>query len=179
MPNVRTIFQTKKRYFTPTGTGYENTYQEQIDKKTGRKVLVKTGKTCIYDRIQEDLEASKIENIIHKLAMGDLSVLKQAQITYADADEFPKDLREAQDIVIRAKAEFNKFPAEVRKEFNNSPEQYVSEMGSDKFIKKMAPYNEMISKKQKEEKDTAYMNEVKAAAQFNKDVNAAMGEGAE
>lgn len=64
--------------------------------------------------IQQDLEASKIENIIHKLAMGDLSVLKQAQLTYVDEEEYPKSLMEAQNIVVRAKAEFDKFPAEVK-----------------------------------------------------------------
>lgn len=68
--------------------------------------------------------------------MGDLSVLKQAKLTYADADDFPKTLMEAQNIVIKAKGEFDKFPEEVKKLFNNSPEQYVSEMGSDDFIKK-------------------------------------------
>lgn len=179
MPNVRTIFETSKRYHCTSGTGYENTYQEQIDKKTGRKILVKVGKTCVYDKIQEDLEPSKIENIIHKLAMGDYSVLREAQLTYADADDFPKDLREAQDIVIKAKEEFNKFPAEVRKEFNNSPEQYVSEMGTEKFIDKLAPYNDMIAKKKKQEESEAYNAEVIRTAEFNKAVNEAMGKGEE
>lgn len=68
--------------------------------------------------------------------MGDLSVLKEAKLTYADADDFPKTLMDAQNIVVRAKSEFNKFPEEVKKMFNNSPEQYVSEMGTKTFIKK-------------------------------------------
>lgn len=175
MPSVRTIFETQKRFHTPSGTGYENTYQEQIDKKTGRKILVKIGKTCVYDKIQEDLESSKIENIIHRLAMHDLSVLKEAAISYADADNFPKDLREAQDIVIRAKQEFEKFPVEVKRLFNNSPEQYVSEMGTKNFLEKMTPYNNKLAEAAKEKESADYKSKVAAEAQYRKDINAAMG----
>lgn len=174
MSDVITKFTPRKHYYCSAGSRYENTYQEEIDKKSGKKILVKTGETCVYDMIQEDLEASKIENIIHKLAMGDLSVLKQAELTYCDADDFPKNLMEAQNIVVKAKAEFDKFPAEVKKEFNNSPEQYVSEMGTDDFIKKMSPYNNEIAKKQKEEDNAIFNSRVAETAAFNKAVNDAM-----
>ena len=85
---------------------------------------------------------------------------------------------EAQNIVVKAKEEFDKFPAEVRKEFNNSPEQYVSEMGTEEFINKMAPFNDEIAKKKKEEETAAFNTKVAETAAFNKAVNAAM-EGAE
>lgn len=111
--------------------------------------------------------------------MGDYSVLKQAELTYADADDFPKSLMEAQNIVIKAKAEFDKFPEEVRKLFNNSPEQYVSEMGTDVFIEKMSPYNDSIAKHKKDEETAEFNRQVEATAAFNKAVNAAMEGGAE
>lgn len=176
MPNVKTKFSEHKRYHCSAGSRYENTYQEEIDKKSGKKVLVKIGETCVYDMIQEDLEQSKIENIIHKLAMGDLSVLREAKLTYVDASDFPKDLMEAQNIVVKAKAEFDKFPPEVKKEFNNSAEQYVSEMGTDEFVKKMAPFNDEIAKKTKAENDAAFNARVDEAVTFNKAVNAKMTE---
>lgn len=168
-----------KRYYCSSGSPYENVYEEEIEKKTGRKHLVKIGKTNVYEKIQEDLEQSKIENIIHKLAMGDYSVLKQAELTYADADDFPKSLMEAQNIVIKAKNEFDKFPDEVKELFNNSAEQYVSEMGTDTFIKKMSPYNDGIAKKQKDEDERIFKEKVLEQATFNKAVNAAMEGGNE
>lgn len=171
---LRTKLDKHKRYYCDPGSRYENVYEEEIEKKSGKKHLVKVGETCIYDKIQADLEQSKIENIIHKLAMGDLSVLKQANLTYADADDFPKTLMEAQNIVIKAKSEFNKFPEEVKKLFNDSPEQYVSEMGTDEFIKKMAPYNDSIAKRQKDEADAEFNRQVEATAAFNKAVNSKM-----
>lgn len=172
---LRTKLDEHKHYYCDPGSRYENVYEEEIEKKSGKKHLVIVGKTCVYDKIQQDLEQSKIENIIHKLAMGDLSILKQAELTYADADDFPKSLMEAQNIVIKAKSEFNKFPEEVKKLFNDSPEQYVSEMGSDKFIEKMAPYNDSIAKRQKDEKDAEFNRQVDEAVAFNKAVNEKMG----
>lgn len=172
---MRTKLDEHKRYYCSSGSRYENVYQEEINKKTGSKGLVKVGETCVYDVIQADLESSKIENIIHKLAMNDFSVLKQAELTYADADDFPKNLMEAQNIVVKAKAEFDKFPTQVKEAFNNSPEQYISEMGTDTFIKKMAPYNDEIAKKTKDEELAAYNRRVEEAAAFNKAVNEAMG----
>lgn len=174
MFDVKTKFSERKRYHCSSGSRYENTYQEEIDKKSGRKVLVKTGQTCVYDMIQEDLEASKIENIIHKLAMGDYSVLQEAKLTYVDADDYPKTLMEAQNIVVKAKQEFEKFPPEVKKEFNNSAEQYVSEMGSEEFIKKMSPYNNELAKKLNDEKEKDFNNRVAETASFNRAVNKAM-----
>lgn len=173
---IRTKFTERKRYHCSSGSRYENTYQEEINKKSGKIELVKVGETCVYDLIQADLEQSKIENIIHKLAMGDYSVLRQAQLTYADENDFPKNLMEAQNIVIKAKQEFDKFPVEVKKEFNNSAEQYISMMGTEEFNKIMSPFNEEIAKKQKEESDAAFNAKVQETVTFNKAVNAAMGE---
>ena len=169
-PILRDKYSERKRYFSPAGSRYENTYQEEIDKKSGKKHLVKTGETCVWDMIQEDLESTKIENILHKLAMGDLSVLKEAKLTYVNEDDYPKSLMEAQNIVVRAKSEFEKFPEEVKEAFNNSPEQYVSEMGTKEFFEKMAPYNNDIAKHQKEEADSAFAAEVKQAIKFNRAV---------
>lgn len=174
IPELRNKYSERKRFYTPAGSRYENLYQEEIDKKSGRKHLVKTGETCVYDMIQEDLEASKIENIIHKLAMGDLSVLKEAKLTYVDENDYPKSLMEAQNIVVRAKSEFDKFPEDVKAAFNNSPEQYVSEMGTKEFFEKMSPFNDEIAKHTKEETDKNFAAEVEQAIKFNRAVQEGM-----
>lgn len=180
MPNIfRVKTDDHKRYHCTSGSRYENEYQEEIDKKTGRKKLVITGKKDVYALIQSDLESTKIENILHKLAIGDLSVLKQAELTYVDEKDFPHSLMEAQNIVIKAKQEFDKMPVEVKKLFNNSAEQYVSEMGSDEFIKKMSPYNDEIKKRIKDEETAKFNAAVSEQATFNKAVNAAMEQGDE
>lgn len=170
---VKTKFD-RERVFTPCGTRYLNVYMEELDKQ-GRLHLVKTGQTNVYDRIQADLESTKIENILHQVAMGDLSVLNQRETLYVDATNMPKNLMDAQNIVIKAKAEFEQFPKEVREIFHNSPEEYVSEMGTQEFLDKMSPYNKRMQGIKEAGSLEEYNKKVAAQAKFENDVAAAKG----
>ena len=154
---------------TPAGSEYLNTYQESIN-DSGKLCLTKTGVTNIYAKIQEDAESVKIENILHQVAMGDLNALKQREASYIDSTTMPKSLREAQEIIIKAKDEFYKMPLEVRKEFGNSPDQYVSEMGTPEFLEKMAPYNDKIKAISKEKSDKEYRKKVQEGAKLQLDI---------
>lgn len=160
---------------TPAGNQYINTYQEIIDKK-GKMRLEKTGQTNVYELIQQDAENCKIENILKRVAMGDLEALNQREATYVDATTLPKSLMEAQNLTIRLKDEFYKMPLEVRKEFNNSPEQYVSLMGTDEFKNIMSPYNEKIAKIAAEKNDKEYRRKVEEGAKLNYDIAKAQQE---
>lgn len=162
-----------KRYYAPIGTHFLNEYQEEIVK--GKKELVKIGEKDVYAMIQEDLEGTKIENILHAVAMGDLSALQQRETTYADATTMPKTLMEAQNLVLKMKGEFEILPLEVRKLFDNSPEKYVDEMGTELFNEKMKPYNDKISAIAEAGSLKEYEKKVKAEAKFQKDVEAAKG----
>lgn len=77
---------------------------------------------------------------------------------------------EAQNLAIRMKDEFYKMPVEVRKEFDNSPEKYVSLMGTDEFKSIMAPYNEKIAKIAEEKNAKEYELKVKQGAKLNYDI---------
>lgn len=161
----------RKRYYAPEGTHFLNVYQEEI--VDGKKELVKVGETNVYERIQEDLEGTKIENILHAAAMGDLNALNQRETVYADTTTMPKNLMEAQNLVVKMKFEFEQMPLEVRKMFDYSAEKYVDEMGTDAFIEKMAPYNKRISDIQEAGNLKEYEKKVKQQAKFEKDVAAA------
>lgn len=172
---IYNAFITPKRKAAPSGTHFLNTYQEEINKKTGCKELVKTGETNVYEMIQADLESTKIENILHSVAMGDLTALQQREMTYADTTSMPKNLMEAQNLVLKMKAEFDQMPIEVKKEFNNSAEQYISEMGTPEFQEKMAPYNKKIAEIAEAGNLKEYQKKVKEQAKFEKDVAAEKG----
>lgn len=77
---------------------------------------------------------------------------------------------EAQNLVIRLKDEFYNMPLEVRKEFGNDPEIYVSEMGTETFKEKMSPYNEKIAKIAAEKSAKEYERKVKEGAKLNYDI---------
>ena len=175
MPTVYTKFAFPKKKKSESGRKYLNTYQEEIDKETGKKHLIKSGETNIYAMIQEDLEASKIENILQRVALGDLNALNQKETLYVDATNMPKTLMEAQNIVLKAKQEFERLPLEVRKEFDNSAEKYVSEMGTKEFTEKMSPYNKRIAEIEEAGSLKEYEKRVKAQAKFENDVATAKG----
>ena len=174
MPKVYTQFDLPEAEPTPAGDIYLNVFQEEIQ-KDGTIAVICTGKTNIYDRIQEDLESTKIENILQAVAMGDLSVLRAQEPTYIDATTFPKNLMECQNIVLKAKQEFEKMPSEVKELFNNSADMYVAEMGTKEFFEKMSPYNEKIAAIEKEGSLKAYNKKVAEQAKFEQDVQAAKG----
>lgn len=165
--------KNKERFYAPSGTHFLNLYQEEIVE--GKKELVKVGETNVYEKIQEDLEGTKIENILHAVAMGDLSALNQRETIYADSTTMPKNLMEAQNLVIKMKYEFEQMPLEVRKQFDYSAEKYVDEMGTDAFMEKMAPYNKRLQEIQEAGNLKEYEKKVKAQAKFEKDVAAAKG----
>lgn len=170
MPNKTT---ERKRYYAEPGRRFRNIYQEEIVDK--RKALVKVGETNVYEQIQADLESTKIENILHAAAMGDLNALQQREAVYIDATTLPKNLMESQNIVLKAKQQFEKMPAEVRELFHNSAEEYVSEMGSKEFLEKMAPYNKKIADIKAAGSKAEYDKKVKEQAKFENDVAAAKG----
>ena len=83
---------------------------------------------------------------------------------------------EANNIVIKAKQEFEKMPKEIKEQFNFSPDEYVNQMGTKEFLEKMAPFNDKFKAIKEEGSLKAYNEKVAAQAKFEKDVAAAKGE---
>lgn len=169
---IFSLFNKPPRKNTPVGSKFLNTYQEEINKK-GQLNLKKIGETNIYEAIQADAQSCEIENILHAVAMGDLSALKQREATYVDATTMPKNLMEAQNLVIKMKDEFYKMPVEVRKEFGNDPDIYISKMGTNEFNEIMAPYNEKIAAIAAEKSKAEYDKKVAEGAKLNIDIEKA------
>lgn len=157
------------------GSHYIPEYQERINEETGEYEVVEIGKINIYAQIQIGAEETKIQNILKQVAMGDYSVLQQREATYIDATTMPKTLMEAQNLIIKAKAEFEKFPMEVKNLFDNNCDKYIAEMGTKEFFEKMTPYNEKMRKIEEAGSAAAYNKKVAEAAKFNNDVKAAEG----
>lgn len=125
-----------------TGTEFDKTYQVKVD-KLGHKSLVCTGKTNRFETIQQYKDECLIENILIR-ATTDPSVLNARVGSYFDASEMPKTLAEFQQMYIDTVNEFNKLPLETRKLFNNSPEQYVAELGTEECAKKLGLIKDVV-----------------------------------
>lgn len=159
---------------TPAGDKYLATYT--LTTLGGRKKLERTGKTDIHEFIQQDLEDSKIENIMIRVAKGDMSVLRQSEPQYVDTSTMPNNFMEVQNMIVKSKAEFEKMPAEVKKLFGYSSEEYINEMGTKEFIEKMSPYVEKIAKISMEKNAKEYEKKVKEGAKLNYDIARAQAE---
>lgn len=157
---------------SPSGNMYETEYREQLN-DDGKLELAKVGRINIYEKIQADLENVNIYNILHAVAMGDYSALKQREASYVDCTEMPKNLMEAQNMVLKAKAEFYNLPLEVRKEFDNSPEMYISEMGTEEFRNKVKPYADKMEALKETANKKEYEQAVLNQASFEKAVEKA------
>lgn len=167
MQKYKIDFSAEKRP-TPAGTKFLPTYT--LSTLDGRETLERTGKTNIYEMIQADLEDSKIENVIKRVMMGDLTVLRQSDPQYIDASTMPNDMMTVQNIIVKTKQEFEKMPEEIKKLFNYSAEEYVNEMGTKEFMEKMKPYNEKIEKISMEKNAKEYEKKVKEGAKLNYDI---------
>lgn len=130
--------RTKKRPTEATNPGSEwhQEYRMAID-LNGHKYLEEDGQTNIYDKIQDSLEETKIENIIRRAVGGDETALAVMHGQYMDTTNMPTSLAEMQQAIITATEEFYKLPLEVRQKFDQSPEQFIAQYGSDEWIKKM------------------------------------------
>lgn len=126
----------RKTEATPPGSEYHQEYRVSID-LTGHKYLEPDGQTNIYDKIQESLEETKIENIIRRAVGGDETALATMHGQYIDTTQMPKTLAEMQQAIINATNDFNKLPLEVRQKFDQSVEQYIAEYGTETWTEKM------------------------------------------
>lgn len=119
------------------GDKFHPEYEIKVD-ENGHKTLVETGEhTNRYAKIQEDLESTKIENIIKRAQLGDPEALSRKEGMYLDLTELPQSFREAQDKIIKIKNEFEKLPIDIRRQFDMSPEKYIQEFGSEDWMKVM------------------------------------------
>lgn len=121
-----------------TGNGKEPEYSYEIDEK-GARTLKRTGEVNVYAQIQTYLEETKIENIIQRAtydpaAIGSQEWMKQAEV---DISNMPENYHEWKRMVNDAENRFNALPAELKEKFDNSVEQYISEMGTVEWAKKL------------------------------------------
>ena len=116
------------------------TYGLQINKETGKEELVETGKTNIYDMIQASKEETLVYNILKRFESGDIEALTKTKGVYGDFTNMPRTLAEAQQLLIDTENYFNALPIDIKKEFNNSPKEYLASLNNGKFEAVMGKY---------------------------------------
>lgn len=125
------------KFISPSGNGYVDVYEIRKESKNGNDILVKTGKKCIYDEIQAFKESTDISNILTRFINGETEVLNQVNGFYADVTNAPTSYADYFNKVKEAKKIFEGLPEDIRNKFDNDPEKFFTEFGSDSFIDKV------------------------------------------
>lgn len=131
----RTAYADHIRVPVESGTRLENEYGYEID-SYGRKVLVKTGETDLYAKIQLSLEETKIENILARCTAGDTSMLRPDGI-YADLTEMPNNLIEARQAMQKLENTWNGLGADLKNKYGNSLDTFIAEAGKEGWLRDM------------------------------------------
>lgn len=151
----------------PKCSKFQPTFGLEVNKKTGKTELVKTGETNFYDKIQAAKESTMIYNILDRFE-SNMSADEAAEIlceegkmtkqgNYGDFTELPTSLQEMQQLMIDAENHFNSLPLDERQKYNHNLGEYLAELNNSLTkIEKIqqveeqpkADYTEMLKKQE-------------------------------
>lgn len=160
MIEPRSIYDAMKehdKFITSSGDGTVEVYELRSDSKgIFTDELVLTGKKSLFDEIQAYHESTEIANIINRYANGETDVLYAVDGVYADVTKAPTSYADYFKKVREAEKIFNNLPEEIKDKFDNDPEKFFLEFGTDSFINKVSDENVVNeTNKVKEEFDNA------------------------
>lgn len=130
--NFKTVYGDHEQIITPAGEVMANEYGYTLDSH-GRKVLEKTGERNVYEEIQSFAEDCKIENILKRVAVGDMSDFRPQGI-YQDISDIPTDLNTAQAEMMKVEAMYNALPAETKAKYHNSVTEFIAKTGTESWL---------------------------------------------
>lgn len=156
----------------------QKVYVEDIDKKTGERILREDVPVDIYDKIQEYAEETKISNLFKKynmqLALKDNLKFDEQKIV--DMTNLPENLIETMAVIDNAKAIFDRQSTEIKQKFNNDFKQFIAgsengqvvemlnnELKSQHVQKQMPTYQDILSTMQKQNEMIANLTAQKQA----------------
>lgn len=109
-------------------------YEARLDSSGVTKLVKKSTKRNIYNKIQESKDECDIYEIIRRsdpaMRLGIEQQIINANLTDSgevyDLTDVPKNLIQARQMLVDADKKFNSLPLEVRKEFNNNSNEFLA-----------------------------------------------------
>lgn len=138
-PRFYSRLNLPERKPSPAGSEWAEKCVIDVDSETGAKVLKIVGRENIYEKIQECLEPTKIENIIRRFKEGDRSALGRPDGIYTDISDMPTNIIEAQKRIQEVRAKFASMPSEIKERFGNDPTVFMAEILTGKGLEKLNP----------------------------------------
>lgn len=144
---IRNFRSEKKPVFTDSGSGIKIEYQLRI--VDGKRKLVEVGKTSLYDYIQSHADSVDIHKILERCSMeNDYSYLNRMPSDFMDVTDMPRNLAEAYSAVQDAKNYFNRMPIDIKKEYNNSFGEFITDLGTKHFNDTVTRFIDSVREKE-------------------------------
>lgn len=96
--------------------------------------LVVTGEENIQDRMEAEAPFTDINYMLHRLSLGDESVLSRKQPMYGDFTGLPSDPIEALNFVHESEAAFGRLPANEKLQYNNDWKKWFADILSNRTV---------------------------------------------
>ena len=124
--------------FSNPGDPIHIIFSPVFDEK-GNIELVESGKENTDDIIQSFAEECDLNVILSKYLNGDNTVLSNGIGSYGDFTNMPKTYAEVLQLQIDAKKLFNELPVDFKQKFDNDPNKFFVQAGSEEGFEKLDP----------------------------------------
>lgn len=131
------------RFTTCPGSRVHLHYTPQFD--GSRVVLIESGSSDIQDSIESYARYTDLHYMLHRLSVGDTSVLSSRPAMYGDFSGLPSNPLDAINVVHSAESVFLQLPMEERSAFNNDYRAWLASVLSGAKSGKLAPVNSSVS----------------------------------
>lgn len=131
--NQHTV-QDMSKYVNASGEKEIEDYEPRLSSDGVTKLVKKSTKRNIYNKIQESKDECDIYEIIRRsdpqMRLGIEQQIINANLTESDEvydlTDVPKNLIQARQMLVDADKKFKSLPLEVRKEFNNNANEFLA-----------------------------------------------------
>ena len=136
-----------REFVSNSGDRYHIVYAPHV-LSDGTIELVESGRDDIQEYIDSFRDQTDMAFILERLQVGDTSVLSNRVPFYGDVTEFPKTYAETLQIMIDAKASFEKLSPDQRNKFDNDFNQYFAITGIANELTRIRNTRKIISHSQ-------------------------------
>lgn len=115
---------------TPHGSRHKLVLEPRFN---GKKVVLETvGTLDIQEKIESYAPFTDINYMLHRLKVGDFSVLADRQPLYGDFSNMPTNPIDVINLVHSAEASFNELDVDTKKRFNNDWRVWLADIFSNR-----------------------------------------------
>lgn len=105
----------------------------------GRLVLEQVGEKNIFEEIQSHRDEVDLQRILQRYNAGETDILNQVQGFFGDVSGMPTTYPEFFNLMKRSREFFDGLPAEVRQNFGNNFETFITASQSPDFLSRIVP----------------------------------------